>query len=337
MNKGKVLLVVTIIFLSLPAIALLLISEGQDSITANDEFFTLSIGEWPAIDASTWRLEINGLVQNPVNLTYQDITSLPAKSITTKLKCVEGPSETAEWRGVPLRTLLDKAQIKSGALEVVFYAEDGFSSSLTLEEIDDDVILAYEMNGETLPEGHGYPVRLVAPGKAGYKWVKWITKIEVVDYDYKGYWESKGWDDSADLALHEEWILHAILLSTVFVIGGIAAVSGLKFSKYTLLWKELPDFINRRFHRYSSRLYLALFILIFIYWMVVTWSQRGSIFYSVHGKFALIVVVLHLAGGVLSLPWFLKNKMAKKFHFGLSFLAFLLFAGTIFTGLILAN
>ncbi len=337
MNKGKALLIVTLIILSIPAIALLVISERQNRITPNDEFFTLSIGAVPVIDTSNWRLELSGLVENPVNLTYDNISSLPSKSITAKLKCVEGPSGTAVWKGVPLRTLLDQAILKPGAKEVIFYAADGYSSSLTLTEIDSDVLLAYEMNGETLPADHGYPLRLVAPGKAGYKWVKWITRVEVVDYDYKGYWESRGWSDSADMALYEEWILHAGLLSTVFIVGGLAAVSGLKFSKNTRIWSELPDYINRRFHRYASRIYLALFISIFIYWIATTWYQRGSIFYTIHGKFALTVVILHLAGAVLSLPWFFKREGVKKFHFVLSFFAYLLFAGTILTGLILAN
>jgi len=337
MNKGRALLTMTIIILSIPAIALFVISERQDRITPNDEFFTVSIGDVPAIDGSTWRLEISGLVTNDLRLTYENFTSLPARTITAKLKCVEGPSGTAVWRGIPLKTLLDQAQIEPGAAEVIFYAADGYSSSLTLKEIDDDVLLAFEMNGETLPADHGFPVRLVVPGKAGYKWVKWITRIEVVDYDYKGYWESRGWSDSADMALYEEWILHAGLLSAVFVLGGLAAVSGLKFSKNTRIWNELPDLFSRKFHRYASRIYLALFILIFIYWMATTWSQRGSIFYTVHGKFALAVVILHLAGAVLSLPWFFRNEGAKKFHFGLNFLAYLLFMGTILTGIILAN
>ncbi|MFW9990178.1 MAG: molybdopterin-dependent oxidoreductase [Candidatus Odinarchaeota archaeon] len=74
-----------------------------------------------------------------------------------------------------------------------FYAADDYNSSLTIEEAtENDVLLAYEMNSEVLPPEHRFPIRVVAPNQLGYKWVKWVVRIEIVNYDYKGYWESRG-------------------------------------------------------------------------------------------------------------------------------------------------
>jgi hypothetical protein len=90
--------------------------------------------------------------------------------------------------------------VKAGATEVVFYASDGFSSSLTIERaLHPTTLLALQANGTVLSQSNGYPYRLVVPCKWGYKWVAWITEIEVVDYDYKGYYESMGYSDEADI------------------------------------------------------------------------------------------------------------------------------------------
>jgi DMSO/TMAO reductase YedYZ molybdopterin-dependent catalytic subunit len=107
-----------------------------------------------------------------------------------------GYEGTGEWTGVPLSYLLEQAGYSQNTLSVVFYAADEYSSSISLEKaLLEDTILAYKMNGVTLPAEHGYPVRLVAPHKVGYKWVKWIVKIELVDYVYEGYWESRGYSN----------------------------------------------------------------------------------------------------------------------------------------------
>ena len=92
------------------------------------------------------------------------------------------------------------AGVKAGAKEVVFYASDGFSSSLTIERaLHPTTLLALQANGTVLTYGNGYPYRLVVPCKWGYKWVRWIVEIEVVDYDYKGTYESWGFSDEADI------------------------------------------------------------------------------------------------------------------------------------------
>ena len=336
-NKATIYLITIIILLSVPLLALTGLSLRQDEFTPNDEFFTLSIGAVPNINATTWRLTISGLVGNSTQFTYDEIISFPSKSVTATLKCVEGPSATAKYTGVQLKYVLDLVGVQVGAQEVIFYAADGYSSSLTLEDASaDDVILAYEMNGERLPSDQGFPLKLVAPGKAGYKWVKWLERMELVDYDYKGYWESRGWDDDADLGTLSEWGLHAYLLSIGFIFGGLATISGYKISGLGKWLKKLPNYMNRRFHKVTSKLYLLILVFIFIYWVYTTLELRGNIFYSGHGRLSVLVVILTLVGGATGAKGLQKYKLIPDIHRNASLFGFILYAGVIILGLILA-
>jgi len=151
-------------------------------------------------ELSPYDLQISGLVDHPVNLTYSELQSLPMVSEVAVMKCVAGWTQLYNWTGIPLFFLLNMTGVKSGATEVVFYASDGFSSSLTIERaLHPTTLLALKANGTVLSHSDGYPYRLVVPCKYGYKWVKWITEIEVVDYDFKGTYESMGYSDEADV------------------------------------------------------------------------------------------------------------------------------------------
>lgn len=150
---------------------------------------------------------IEGLVENPLNLTYADLRSFPLLSEVTTLECIGsgrppyGPEVTYNWTGVPLFHLLNMAKIISGGYrEVVFNASDGFSSSVSLEiAMDPTSILALEANGTDLEElsGLGSGYRVAFPCRWGYKWVKWVKQIIIVDYDYKGTYEQYGLSDEA--------------------------------------------------------------------------------------------------------------------------------------------
>jgi hypothetical protein len=154
-------------------------------------------------------LVVEGLVSNPLNLTYAEVENLPQVSEIALLKCVYAPSGAPfNWTGVPLFYLLNLVRVQPGAKKVVFRGADGFSSSLTLDKaMHPTTLLALEVNGTTLPETQalygglpaGYPYKIVAPCKEGYKWVGWINEIEVVDYDYKGTYESQGFSDDASM------------------------------------------------------------------------------------------------------------------------------------------
>lgn len=156
------------------------------------------------VDAPEWFV-IEGLVENPLNLTYAELWNFPLLSEVTVLECIGGgqggASVTYNWTGVPLFYLLGLAKVIPGAYrEVVFNASDGFSSSVLLKTaMDPTSILALEANGTDLEQinGFGSGYRVVFPCRWGYKWVKWVKQIVVVDYDYKGTYEQLGFSDEA--------------------------------------------------------------------------------------------------------------------------------------------
>lgn len=175
-------------------------------ITPNEDFYEVSKNIIdPTVDASTWRLEISGLVERPVALTLEELRDLPAKDVIITLECISNPvggnlMSNARWKGVPLRHLLEMAGVKPAVIDIAFYAVEGYSESIPRRKAEEpDVLVAYEMNGEVLPQAHGFPVRLVVPDIYGMKSVKWLTRIEPVSRDYLGYWQVREWDDKAQV------------------------------------------------------------------------------------------------------------------------------------------
>ena len=154
------------------------------------------------IDVGSYRLRITGLVANSTSYTYDEVLNSYQhyKKVVT-LDCVEGWSVTILWDGVLVRDLLAEAGPLENAKVVIFHAYDGYTTSLPIDYImDNDILMAYKMNDVVLPPERGFPFQLVAESKWGYKWIKWITEIELsADAGYRGYWESRGYSDSADL------------------------------------------------------------------------------------------------------------------------------------------
>ena len=305
-----------------------------DRIIENDDFFTISIGEVPEIDGTNWVLAIDGLVANPIELNLTEIMAMPKAVEIATVKCVEGPFGTAEWGGVSLAYILELAGVSDMAYDVVFYSVDGFSTSLSLEDaMAEGVILAYEMNGETLPTEQGYPVRLVAPEKYGYKWAKWIDHIELVDYDHLGFWESRGWDDDATISSYTDWGWHAALLTLSTVLCGLACVSGFKFDPEENFWTDLPAFFSKKMHVWTSVGYAALTLPVFGIWAYLTYLNRGAVFYSGHGTLALIVIVLTAISLVTGAVAMKRGRGFRRLHLMVSTLCFFILVGTIMVGL----
>jgi len=168
------------------------------------EFYTVSKNLLdPSVDVAGWSLKVDGLVERPATYVYSDITSLPTYSDYYTLQCISNTVGgdlwgNAHWKGVRLVELLSRAGLKAGIRKVVFHADDGYTDSIPLDvALRPDALLAYEMNGRPLAKEHGFPARLLIPGIYGMKNVKWITQIELVDYDFKGYWAKQGWEDNA--------------------------------------------------------------------------------------------------------------------------------------------
>jgi len=168
--------------------------EGQD-LSSIEDFRENSIIGPQYLSEETYQLTIT-------ILSYQELISnfsLYEKVVT--LYCVEGWDVTIFWEGVLLEDLLELAGYTSYSRVVIFRAADGYSTSLPLSYLRNNrIILAYKMNGVVLPPERGFPLQLVAESKYGYKWIKWITEIEVSDdIAFRGFWESRGWDNLADL------------------------------------------------------------------------------------------------------------------------------------------
>jgi DMSO/TMAO reductase YedYZ molybdopterin-dependent catalytic subunit len=154
------------------------------------------------IDIDSYMLNISGLVSSPQSYDYdQIINNYQNYKKVVELNCVEGWSATVLWEGLLLRELLSEAKPLPEAKTVIFHASDDYTTSFPIEYImDNDIIMAYKMNGYPLIPERGYPFTLVAENKWGYKWIKWITKIELSDdVNYKGFWESGGYSNSGDL------------------------------------------------------------------------------------------------------------------------------------------
>jgi DMSO/TMAO reductase YedYZ molybdopterin-dependent catalytic subunit/rhodanese-related sulfurtransferase len=188
-------------------------------VMPNAHFYVRNHFAAPAINANVWRLKVSGLVERPLSLSLRDLTRLPSQTAVVTLECAGngryrldppvdgepwrlGAVSTAEWTGVSLTEVLDRAGVLPGASEIVFKGADHghvdrragqvhFERSLTIDTARHaEAILAYAMNGEPLPLQHGYPVRLVVPGWYGVASVKWLTTIELVDGPFNGYFQT---------------------------------------------------------------------------------------------------------------------------------------------------
>lgn len=154
------------------------------------------------VSLDTYQLKISGLVEHPLALTYAQLLAEHHYSKVVTLHCVEEWDATILWEGILLKDLLEKAKIKRDAVVVIFHAPDGYTSSLPLEYVRaNKLLLAYKLNGLTFPPERGFPFQVVAESKWGYKWVRWVTEIELsADNHYRGYWESRGFNNNGDQA-----------------------------------------------------------------------------------------------------------------------------------------
>ncbi|MEJ2012947.1 MAG: molybdopterin-dependent oxidoreductase [Anaerolineales bacterium] len=176
----------------------------RPELTSNDDFYSVDINAVPPrVNADSWSLRLEGLVDNPMTLTLDDIRSRPAYSQVITLSCISNPIggdliSTAVWTGIRLKDLLAEAGLREGAKEIAIQSVDGFYESVPMEEaMDERTLLVYEMNDEPLPVAHGFPLRIYIPGHYGMKQPKWIEHMEVIDHEGDGYWVDRGWSATA--------------------------------------------------------------------------------------------------------------------------------------------
>jgi sulfite oxidase len=184
-----------------------------DWITPLDRFFVRCHTYTPQVNLGEWSLKIDGVVEQPMTLTMDDLKKLPRTELVGVLECAGngrrfyqphlpgaqwafGSVGNGRWAGVRLRDVLQKAGIKSSATQILCDGADvplgkmpDFQRTIpAAKALHPDTILAYEMNGQALPVEHGFPLRLIAPGWAGDSWVKWLQHIEVLDHEFDGFW-----------------------------------------------------------------------------------------------------------------------------------------------------
>ncbi|UCG45852.1 MAG: molybdopterin-dependent oxidoreductase [Candidatus Bathyarchaeota archaeon] len=165
-------------------------------------------GSIPKIDVETWILTVDGEVEKAMKLDWDGLRSLPKVESESDFHCVEGWSVLGlKWEGISFKQLSSLAEPKKTARFATFECADGYTTSLSLEELEgDDILLAYKLDGEYLKEGCGAPLRLVVPDKYGYKSAMWITKIKFTAEKELGYWERLGYSDTADVWKNDRFV-----------------------------------------------------------------------------------------------------------------------------------
>jgi DMSO/TMAO reductase YedYZ molybdopterin-dependent catalytic subunit len=175
--------------------------KGQDLSSIGD-FVENSIAGTQDINISTYRLQITGLVNHTVQYTYNDVLSrFQGYEKVVTLHCVDGWSVNILWEGILVSDLIKDAGVSPDAVAIIFHAADGYTTSLPFDYVtSNNIMIAYKMNGVTLPPERGFPFQLVAESQYGYKWIKWITQIELTSNpDYLGTWERAGYPNNATI------------------------------------------------------------------------------------------------------------------------------------------
>ena len=176
--------------------------------TPNEVFFRIDTAfSVPNVSLDTWKLEITGMVANPLSFTYEELIARPTFELDDTISCVSnevggGLIGNARWMGIRLDDLIKEALPSADADQVMGYSVDGFTAGFPLAALDGrDAMIAIGMNGEVLPAKHGYPARIIVPGLYGYvSATKWLSKIELTRFDTQhGYWITQGWSERAPI------------------------------------------------------------------------------------------------------------------------------------------
>lgn len=204
----------------------------ETRITSNEDFYTLKYNPEPPpeVNAATYRLEIEGVVEQPLSLSLAAIKAYASVTQMRTLQCISNPVGgnligNAMWKGVQMKRLLADAGIQSPSHYLQLESLDGYSTGIPVSlALEEDALLVYEMNGEPLPGGHGFPLRCLWPGRYGQKQPKWLHRITVQRSPHLGHWEAQGWSDEA--RVHPTAIIETPAENSTqppdFYIGGVA-------------------------------------------------------------------------------------------------------------------
>jgi DMSO/TMAO reductase YedYZ molybdopterin-dependent catalytic subunit len=205
-------------------------------VTSNDQFYIVSKNLFadPTVNGSIWQLVVDGQVEHSLTLSYSQLLAMPMKQQYESMMCISNEvggqyMSNALWEGVPLMDLLQQVGVKPGATKVVFHSADDYSDSIHLSKaLEPTTLMAVRMNGVTLPQEHGFPLRMLVPGIYGMKHAKWVTRIEVVNYNFQGYWQQRGWDDAAPIRMTTR--IDTPLNGSVLTANRLTYIAGVAFS-----------------------------------------------------------------------------------------------------------
>ncbi|MHB1661314.1 MAG: molybdopterin-dependent oxidoreductase [bacterium] len=174
-----------------------------------NDLIQLDLGYIPDVDIKDYRLAVKGLVDNPIVLTYADIENIGNDKVTDDFHCVTGwTKESAEWEGVLSKKIVAKAKPHKDAKYVLIGSYDGYTANVGIGFLlKDNSILAIKYGGKVLTREHGFPLRLVIPDKYAYKSAKWVKTITFLNREELGYWEQRGYSNSADPLKEERYAL----------------------------------------------------------------------------------------------------------------------------------
>lgn len=171
---------------------------GQ-TVTAPGKWPVLDLGVHPIIPLHHWSLTVDGACANPTRLTWEAFSALEQVDDVSDFHCVTGWSRLdVPWRGVRLSTVIALAEPDDDAEAVLCHAKDSYTTNLPFDEaLKDDVLLVHTVDGQPLPREHGGPVRVITPQLYAWKGAKWITRVEILRHDQRGFWEQRGYSNSA--------------------------------------------------------------------------------------------------------------------------------------------
>jgi len=165
----------------------------------SNKFPVLTYGSTPKVDLDTWKFRVFGLVEQEVELNWDQFTKLTWTTVTADFHCVtQWSSLDNTWEGVTFPDLMALAQPKPEAKFVMAHCFGGYTTNLPLEVAMEEGLLAHKQDGEPLGEGHGWPLRLIIPSRYGWKSAKWLNGIELIAEDTPGFWEQRGYNNNAD-------------------------------------------------------------------------------------------------------------------------------------------
>lgn len=216
---------------------------GVQPIAPVDKFYTVTKNVIdPDVTTAVWRLEIGGMVAEPKSYSFADLMALASVEQESTLMCISnqigaGLFSNAVWTGIPLRDLLEASKPLPGAVEVFLRGADAYTDTFAFEKaMDPTTLVAFAINGEPLPLRHGYPARIVVPGLFGEKNVKWVTRIEVIDHDAKGFYEQQGWGPNFTIPTRSDifsprWVRRkGDAFVEPFALGQLATIRGRAFA-----------------------------------------------------------------------------------------------------------